>query len=84
MTIVRTSHPTTWLFLMQVLILSNCNWVSPHDFMAISKCYQLEELRMDGCPQLGECVAYTSLAARFGFHSLKVSCILMFFLLVDI
>jgi hypothetical protein len=42
--------------------------------MAISKCYQLEELRLDGCPQLGECVHYTSLAARFGFHSLKVQC----------
>ncbi|XP_069692955.1 serine-rich adhesin for platelets isoform X2 [Periplaneta americana] len=57
---------------IKVLVLSNCAWVSPHDFMSISKCYQLEELRMDGCPQLGECVAYTSLAARFGFHSLKI------------
>ncbi|XP_021933201.1 uncharacterized protein LOC110836384 isoform X1 [Zootermopsis nevadensis] len=57
---------------IKVLILSNCLWVSPHDFMAISKCYHLEELRLDGCPQLGECVQYTSLAARFGFHSLKI------------
>ncbi|PNF42517.1 hypothetical protein B7P43_G08255, partial [Cryptotermes secundus] len=57
---------------IKVLILSNCKWVSPHDFMAISKCHWLEELRMDGCLQLGDCVAYTSLAARCGFHSLKI------------
>jgi hypothetical protein len=40
--------------------------------MAISKFYQLEELQLDCCLQLGECVHYTSLAATVGFHALKV------------
>ncbi|KAJ9600177.1 hypothetical protein L9F63_009511 [Diploptera punctata] len=57
---------------LKVLILSNCQWVASHDFMAISKCNNLEELRLDGCRQLGDSVAYISLAARFGFQSLKI------------
>ncbi|XP_068990802.1 uncharacterized protein [Neodiprion pinetum] len=54
------------------LILSKCNWFYPHSLMVISKMVKLKELRLDSCYRLGECVAYASLATRFGFKSLEI------------
>lgn len=41
--------------------------------MVISKMPKLKELRLDSCHLLGECVAYASLATRFGFKTLEVN-----------
>ncbi|XP_043483961.1 uncharacterized protein LOC122512282 [Leptopilina heterotoma] len=54
------------------LILSNCEWFAPHSLMVISKLPKLKELRLDSCYSLGECFAYTSLAARYGFKALEI------------
>lgn len=54
------------------LILSNCKWFAPHSLMVISKLPKLKELRLDSCHSLGECFAYTSLAARYGFKALEI------------
>ncbi|XP_015183494.1 PREDICTED: uncharacterized protein LOC107070111 [Polistes dominula] len=53
------------------LILSNCQWLLPHSLLVISKIAKLKELRMNSCHRLGECVAYSSLATRFGFKKLE-------------
>ncbi|XP_076170851.1 uncharacterized protein LOC143148428 isoform X3 [Ptiloglossa arizonensis] len=53
------------------LILSNCQWFTPHSLLVISKMPKLKELRLNSCHRLGECVAYTSLATRFGFKTLE-------------
>ncbi|KAI4495591.1 hypothetical protein M0802_008603 [Mischocyttarus mexicanus] len=54
------------------LILSNCQWLLPHSLLVISKIAKLKELRMNSCRRLGECVAYSSLATRFGFKQLEI------------
>ncbi|XP_076758946.1 uncharacterized protein LOC143428120 isoform X4 [Xylocopa sonorina] len=54
------------------LILSNCQWFTPHSLLVISKMPKLKELRLNSCHRLGECVAYTSLATRFGFKTLEI------------
>ncbi|TGZ49508.1 uncharacterized protein [Temnothorax longispinosus] len=54
------------------LILSNCEWFTPHSLLVISKIPKLKELRLNSCHRLGECVAYASLATRFGFKTLEV------------
>ncbi|XP_076622866.1 uncharacterized protein LOC143342644 [Colletes latitarsis] len=54
------------------LILSDCSWFSPHSLLVISKMPKLKELRLNSCHRLGECVAYTSLATRFGFKTLEI------------
>ncbi|XP_015607355.1 uncharacterized protein LOC107273547 isoform X2 [Cephus cinctus] len=54
------------------LILSNCQWFTPHSLLVISKIPKLKELRLDSCHRLGECVAYASLATRFGFKTLEI------------
>jgi hypothetical protein len=54
------------------VILSNCNWVQSQSLLSLSKLPKLKELRLDSCHQIYECVAYTSLAARFGFKSLEI------------
>ncbi|GLH12780.1 Protein of unknown function, partial [Gryllus bimaculatus] len=56
---------------LEVLILDDCQWLTAHSLMAISKCPNLRELSLKSCRNLGECLVYTSLAARFGFKSLK-------------
>ncbi|KAK6633961.1 hypothetical protein RUM44_004568 [Polyplax serrata] len=56
---------------LEVLILSNCHWFEPHSLMALSKCPKLNELRLDGCIKIKDCVAYCGLATRGGFKSLK-------------
>ncbi|XP_047357926.1 uncharacterized protein LOC124952308 isoform X2 [Vespa velutina] len=53
------------------LILSNCQWFMPHSLLVISKISKLKELRLNSCHRLGECVAYASLATRFGFKTLE-------------
>ncbi|KAH0949559.1 hypothetical protein HN011_001026 [Eciton burchellii] len=54
------------------LILSNCHWFTPHSLLVISKIPKLKELRLNSCHRLGECVAYASLATRFGFKTLEI------------
>ncbi|KMQ88071.1 f-box lrr-repeat protein 12 [Lasius niger] len=54
------------------LILSNCQWFTPHSLLVISKVPKLKELRLNSCHRLGECVAYASLATRFGFKTLEI------------
>ncbi|XP_017792380.1 PREDICTED: uncharacterized protein LOC108574322 [Habropoda laboriosa] len=54
------------------LILSNCQWFTPHSLLVMSKLPKLKELRLNSCHRLGECVAYTSLATRFGFKTLEI------------
>ncbi|GAB1864358.1 F-box lrr-repeat protein 12 [Camponotus japonicus] len=54
------------------LILSNCQWFTPHSLLVISKIPKLKELRLNSCHRLGECVAYASLATRFGFKTLEI------------
>ncbi|KAG7202364.1 hypothetical protein KM043_018690 [Ampulex compressa] len=54
------------------LILSNCQWFTPHSLLVISKMPKLKELRLNSCHRLGECVAYASLATRFGFKTLEI------------
>lgn len=62
----------------QCLILSNCQWFMPHSLLVISKISKLKELRLNSCHRLGECVAYASLATRFGFKTLEVFFIFFF------
>lgn len=59
-------------FSFQVLELSDCTWLPPHSFMALSKLPILEELHLDGCYLIKDCIAYASLAFNMGFLSLKV------------
>ncbi|XP_076674761.1 uncharacterized protein LOC143372460 isoform X2 [Andrena cerasifolii] len=54
------------------LILSNCEWFTPHSLLVISKMPKLKELRLNSCHRLGECVAYAGLATRFGFKTLEI------------
>ncbi|XP_076241529.1 uncharacterized protein LOC143183719 isoform X2 [Calliopsis andreniformis] len=54
------------------LILSNCQWLTPHSLLGISKMPNLKELRLNSCHSLGECVAYAGLATRFGFKKLEI------------
>lgn len=56
---------------LKVLILSNCLWFEPHSLMAISKCRNLEELRLNDCAQVKHCLAYCGLSTRGGFQNLK-------------
>ncbi|XP_067011948.1 uncharacterized protein [Anabrus simplex] len=57
---------------LEVLVIEDCPWLTSHSLMPISKCPNLRILRLAGCINLGSCVAYTSVAARFGFKSLQV------------
>ncbi|XP_015125808.1 uncharacterized protein LOC107047545 isoform X1 [Diachasma alloeum] len=54
------------------LILTDCQWVTGHSLLVISKIPKLKELRLNSCKRLGECVAYASLATRFGFKALEI------------
>ncbi|KAG8223052.1 hypothetical protein J437_LFUL002000 [Ladona fulva] len=54
------------------LDLGCCNWVASHCFMSISKFSNLRTLLLDGCFNLGNCVAYTSFAACLGFRAIQV------------
>ncbi|XP_011497861.1 PREDICTED: uncharacterized protein LOC105362194 [Ceratosolen solmsi marchali] len=54
------------------LILTNCNWLNSHSFMAISKIPKLKEVRLNSCYGLSEDIAYASLACRYGLKSLEV------------
>lgn len=58
---------------LEELDLSYCSWVSGHSLMSLSKFPCLTKLRLRGCRRVGECLAYVSLASRFGFKSLKVT-----------
>lgn len=70
----------TYQYYFQCLILTECNWFTPHSLLVISKIPKLKELRLNSCHRLGECVAYASLATRFGFKTLEVH----FFIYVSI
>ncbi|XP_044014394.1 uncharacterized protein LOC122856690 isoform X2 [Aphidius gifuensis] len=56
---------------LTTLILTNCQWLTGHSLMVISKIPKLKELRINSCKNLGECVAYASLSTRFGFKTLE-------------
>lgn len=45
----------------------------PYSLMAISKALNLKELRLNSCHGLGECMAYISLATRYGFKNLEIA-----------
>lgn len=64
--------------LLEDLDLSYCSWVSGHSLMSFSKFPRLNKLRLRGCRKVGECLAYVSLASRFGFKTLKVKYALVF------
>ncbi|XP_034946786.1 uncharacterized protein [Chelonus insularis] len=57
---------------LKILIVSDCQWLTGHSLLVISKILKLKELRLDSCKHLGDCVAYASLATRFGFKTLEV------------
>lgn len=60
------------IFFIQTLILSNCQWLTGHSLLVLSKIPKLKELRLNSCKRLGECVAYASLATRYGFQKLEI------------
>lgn len=57
---------------LKVLELTDCKWLPPHSIMALSKLKHLEELHLDGCSLIKDCIAYASLAFNLGFSQLKV------------
>ncbi|XP_063234257.1 uncharacterized protein LOC134537594 [Bacillus rossius redtenbacheri] len=57
---------------LEKLVLSYCRWFRLHSLMAISKCANLVELRLDGIRHLHDNVPYLSLATSFGFRKLKI------------
>ncbi|ODN05493.1 putative F-box/LRR-repeat protein C02F5.7 [Orchesella cincta] len=57
---------------LEELDLSYCSWVTGHSLMSLSKFPKLTKLLLRGCRRVGECLAYVSLASRFGFKSLKI------------
>jgi len=56
---------------LESLDLSGCGWVKSHCLMAICKLEYLKILNLKGCFKIGNCFAYTALAARFGFNQLR-------------
>ena len=76
--LVNMNEKESWLKDMNVKMphlkkinFRNCGWLSNHSIMALGKNQKLEELNLRGCFRMGECYAYTALACRFGFRSLK-------------
>ncbi|KAJ1525425.1 hypothetical protein ONE63_010239 [Megalurothrips usitatus] len=57
---------------LKVLVLSDCTWLPAHSIMALSKQPHLEELHLDGCFLIKDCIAYASLAFNLGFPKLKI------------
>ncbi|XP_057333912.1 uncharacterized protein LOC130673048 isoform X1 [Microplitis mediator] len=57
---------------LTTLIVTDCQWLRSHSLMVISKIPKLKELRMNSCKYVGDCVAYMSLATRFGFKTLEI------------
>lgn len=57
---------------LEYLDISECEWFEPASLMSLSKLPALEVLYMKECKRLTECVAYASLATRYGFQKLKV------------
>jgi len=56
---------------LETLCLAGCGWVKNHCLMAICKIDTLVHLDLNGCFRIGECFAYTALATRFGFNSVR-------------
>ncbi|KAJ8706649.1 hypothetical protein PYW07_012727 [Mythimna separata] len=56
---------------LQYLDVSECDWFEPASLMPLSKLAGLTELYMRDCKRLTECVAYASLATRYGFRQLR-------------
>ncbi|CAD0207012.1 unnamed protein product [Chrysodeixis includens] len=54
------------------LDVSECDWFEPASLMPLSKLPVLHELYMKDCVRLTECVAYASLATRYGFRQLRI------------
>lgn len=58
--------------IIQVLDLTGNEWFPTHSLLALSKSSSLEELILTGC-NVTDALPYASLAANFGFCSLKVN-----------
>ncbi|CAB3258157.1 unnamed protein product [Arctia plantaginis] len=57
---------------LEYLDISECEWFEPASLMPLSKVKNLQELYMRECRRLTECVAYASLATRYGFQKLRI------------
>ncbi|KAK9500735.1 hypothetical protein O3M35_001940 [Rhynocoris fuscipes] len=55
---------------LKILDLTGNDWFPPHSLLALSKSPSLEELILTGC-DVRDALPYASLAANFGFSSLK-------------
>lgn len=58
--------------LLEELDLSDCQWLDAAALLPLSKLTRLRSLSLADCGRMGECVAYASLAARYGFRALEV------------
>ena len=54
---------------LEKLDLSYSNWLTNHSIQSLCKCPQLKEVIFRGCSRIGEVLAYTALATRFGFRN---------------
>ena len=54
---------------LKKLDLSYNNWLTNHSIQSLCKCEDLREVSFRGCVRIGETLAYTALATRFGFRN---------------
>ena len=52
---------------LEKLDLSYSNWLTNHSIQSLCKCTELKEVNFRGCTRIGEVLAYTALATRYGF-----------------
>ncbi|KAG6456694.1 uncharacterized protein LOC115447685 isoform X2 [Manduca sexta] len=57
---------------LEELNISECEWIEPSALLPLSKLPALRRLYMRRCFKMTECVAYSSLATRYGFKQLQV------------
>ena len=55
--------------LLEKLDLSYNNWLTNHSIQSLCKCTELKEVNFRGCTRIGEVLAYTALATRYGFRN---------------
>ena len=54
---------------LKKLDLSYNNWLTNHSIQSLCKCSELSEVNFRGCMRIGEVLAYTAVATRFGFRN---------------
>ena len=54
---------------LEKLDLSYNNWLTNHSIQSLCKCQDLKEVSFRGCMRIGEVLAYTAIATRFGFRN---------------